>query len=66
MLVSQFYGICAMRNVTILIDEATYHKPRVMAARRRTSLSALVREYLRDLDEAADTLVSIGKSCGRR
>jgi hypothetical protein len=41
-----------MKNVTISIDEATYHKPRVMAAKRRTSLSALVREYLRDLDEA--------------
>lgn len=38
-----------VKNVTVSLDDKTYHRARVVAAERGTSLSALVRGYLEDL-----------------
>jgi len=38
-----------LKNVTLTIDEDLLMEARVLAARRRTSVSGLVREQLRDL-----------------
>jgi len=38
-----------MKNITVSVDEDTYHRARVRAAERRTSLSAIVRGILSDL-----------------
>ena len=38
-----------MRNITVSVDDETYTKARVAAAERDTSLSALVKAYLRQL-----------------
>jgi hypothetical protein len=38
-----------MKNITLAIDDETYRRARVEAARRDQSLSALVREYLESL-----------------
>ena len=38
-----------MKNITVAIDDETYRQARVRAAQLETSLSALVREYLRTL-----------------
>lgn len=38
-----------VKNVTVSLDDAIYHRARVAAAERGTSLSALVRVYLEGL-----------------
>lgn len=38
-----------MKNITVSVDEETYHRARVRAAERRTSLSAIVRGILIEL-----------------
>jgi hypothetical protein len=38
-----------MKNITVAVDEEVYHAARVEAARRRRSLSALVRDFLTQL-----------------
>ena len=38
-----------MKNVTVSLDDATYRSARVRAAEMGRSLSALVREFLREL-----------------
>ena len=38
-----------MKNITVKIDEETYRQARLEAAKRETSVSALVREYLQKL-----------------
>jgi hypothetical protein len=38
-----------VKNVTVSLDDAIYHRARVAAAERGTSLSALVRVYLEEL-----------------
>ena len=38
-----------MRNVTLSIDEETYRRARIRAAEMDTSISSLVRDYLREL-----------------
>ena len=43
-----------MKNITLKIDEATYDRARMEAARRKTSVSGLVREYLVSLDPGDD------------
>lgn len=44
-----------MKNITVKIDDETYSKARVRAAKKGTSVSAMVRDFLaRDL-EAEDT-----------
>jgi plasmid stability protein len=42
-----------VKNITVSVDESTYRKARIEAARRDTSVSALVREYLRTLDSTS-------------
>ena len=38
-----------MKNITVSVDDAIYHRARVLAAQRRTSVSALVKLFLRGL-----------------
>ena len=38
-----------MRNITVSVDEQTYRLARIRAAELDTSVSALVRDYLRSL-----------------
>ena len=38
-----------MKNVTVSLDDETYRNARVKAAEQGRSLSALVRDFLRDL-----------------
>jgi hypothetical protein len=38
-----------VKNITVSVDEELYHSARIEAARRRKSLSALVREFLAGL-----------------
>jgi hypothetical protein len=38
-----------MKNITLSVDEETYRLARVAAAERNTTVSALVRGYLRTL-----------------
>lgn len=40
-----------MRNITVSVDEETHRRARILAAALDTSVSALVREYLRALME---------------
>ena len=41
-----------MRNITVSVDDETYTRARVTAAEQDTSLSALVKSYLRQLASA--------------
>ncbi len=43
-----------MRNITVSVDDETYRQARIRAAEMDTSVSALVREYLRDLTRTLD------------
>lgn len=36
-----------MKNITLSVDEETYRLARIAAAERNTTVSALVRDYLR-------------------
>ena len=38
-----------MKNITVSVDEKTHRMARIRAAELDTSVSALVRQYLRDL-----------------
>jgi len=38
-----------MRNITLALDEDTYRNARIAAARRDTSVSSLVKQYLQTL-----------------
>lgn len=38
-----------MKNLTLSIDDETYRLARIVAAERETTLSAIVRDYLRQL-----------------
>ena len=38
-----------MKNITVSVDDATYRRARIRAAELDTSVSALVRDYLRTL-----------------
>lgn len=38
-----------MKNITVSVDDALYHEARVVAAQRRKTVSALVREFLAGL-----------------
>ncbi len=43
-----------MKNITLSVDEETYRRARIAAAERNTTVSALVRDYLRTFARAAD------------
>ena len=38
-----------MKNITVSVDDEVYHRARVWAAERRTSVSAIVRKMLIEL-----------------
>jgi plasmid stability protein len=40
-----------MKNITVSIDDEIYREARIKAAERDTSVSALVREYLKSLSQ---------------
>ena len=42
-----------MKNITVSMDDEVYHAARVEAARKRTSVSAIVREFLTELRAGA-------------
>ena len=46
-----------LRNITVSVDEETHRRARIVAAALDTSVSALVREYLRNLSKG-----SVGRS----
>jgi plasmid stability protein len=39
-----------MKNITLKVDDATYKRARIRAAKDGTSVSAMVRDYLNSLD----------------
>ena len=43
-----------MKNITVAVDDEVYRRARIAAAERSTSVSALVRDYLRALTTDAD------------
>ena len=47
-----------MKNITLALDEDTYRKARIAAARRDASVSSLVKQYLQTL---AATEITIQK-----
>ena len=48
-----------MKNITVSVDEATYRRARIRAAELDTSVSALVRHYLRSMaGDGAERLAS--------
>jgi hypothetical protein len=42
------------KNITLAVDEAVLERVKILAAERKTSVNALVREYLDGLATAAD------------
>ena len=46
-----------MKNITLSVDEATLSHARIIAAQRGTSVSALVRGYLRGLKDQEERQV---------
>ena len=44
-----------MKNITLKVDDATYQRARVRAAKAGTSVSAMVREFLNSEERAANT-----------
>jgi hypothetical protein len=62
-----------MKNITLSVDESVLDQARIYAARRKTTVSRLVREHLEELaraEQKADTarerlLKLIDKSSGR-
>ena len=38
-----------MKNITVSLDDETYRRARMIAAQRDTSVSALVKQFLREL-----------------
>ena len=40
-----------MKNITLKVDDATYHKARIRAAKSGTSVSAMVRDFLNREDD---------------
>lgn len=40
-----------MKNITLKVDDETYHRARIRAAQAGTSVSAMVRDFLSQHDE---------------
>ena len=61
-----------MKNITVSIDEDTYRRARIVAAERNSSVSRLVRDYLRHLatsqgsesDDASALFAALDKAKG--
>lgn len=43
-----------MKNITLAVDEDVLNRVRVVAAARRTSVNAMVREYLSEIADRDD------------
>jgi hypothetical protein len=58
-----------MKNITLSIDDDTYRLARIAAAKRSTTVSALVRDYLqsvaRSADESTEATESLFKALDR-
>ena len=48
-----------MKNVTIALDDETHRRARIRAAELGTSLSALVKDYLRQLADAPSSVTGV-------
>jgi hypothetical protein len=49
----QFHSYCAgVKNITLSVGDELYQQSRVLAAQRKTTVTGLVREYLRSLSDA--------------
>ena len=66
-----------MKNITLKIDDETYRRARIRAASAGTSISAMVRDFLRQQEEteddrearrlaALDEVFALAKARGRR
>lgn len=44
-----------MKNITVAVHDEVYRAARIAAAKRNTSVSALVRDYLRSLNASGDS-----------
>ncbi len=55
-----------MRNITVSVDDETYRQARICAAELDTSVSALVREYLRSLSDSGPKLQELETASERR
>ena len=47
-----------MKNITVTVDDELYYKARIRAAEKRSTLSALVREYLTQLVQTESSFES--------
>jgi len=53
--IAQLHSYCvSVKNITLSIDDELYDRSRILAAQRRTTLSGMVREYLRGLSDAEE------------
>lgn len=43
-----------MKNVTISLDDDLYERSRIVAAQRKSTVTGLVRDYLRSLSDAEE------------
>lgn len=50
-----------VKNLTVALDDKSYRKAKIAAARRGISVSALVRNYFNSLDGEAETTASAPK-----
>ncbi len=49
---SGIWVLCeVMKNITVSVDDAVYHRARVVAAQKQTSVSALVKSFLASVVE---------------
>jgi hypothetical protein len=55
-----------VKNITVSVDDEVYHQARVEAARRRTSVSAVVRRVLVELATGRDVAGNEGKEFEQR
>ena len=53
---ARVHSYCAnMKNITLKVDDATYMRARVRAAKEGKSVSAMVRDFLNSLEDEADS-----------
>jgi predicted transcriptional regulator len=45
-----------MKNITVSVDDETYRRARIAAAQRKTSVSALVKQFLTEIADESERL----------
>lgn len=57
-----------MKNITLTVDDEVLERVRILAAKRKTSINGLVRDYLKELvakeravDEARNRLLELAR-----